>query len=194
MLLNSGVTQVLWLVSKVICGPVTQSPAEWRIPSSTESSWNTPEMLVFILKLHMQMWNDLGVPKLTKGGIKKKVKGFVGSFTRSLGRHWFWQGSGSGCRLKSTLGALSVWSMSPGIATSGEVIWQTGLGHRMVLRTSIHSYINRIKMSDWSLLASSENSGGRSKKDFDKTWTDFKRQKNGGRIGGFKDDSVSHDI
>ncbi len=59
---------------------------------------------------------------------------------------------------------LSVWSMSRGITTAGEVSWQTGPGQWMVLRTSLHSYINRIKPSNWGLSASFEHSGGKTKK------------------------------
>lgn len=33
MLLDLGVTQMLWLVLDANCGPETQRPAEWQIPS-----------------------------------------------------------------------------------------------------------------------------------------------------------------
>lgn len=91
---------------------------------------------------------------------------------------------------------LSVWSMSRGITTAGEVSWQTGPGQWMVLRTSLHSYINRIKTSNWGLSTFFSAFRKENQKDFDKTWTSFKRQKDGGRTetGGFKGNSVSHDL
>lgn len=94
-----------------------------------------------------------------KGAKKKEVKGFIGSFHKVFGDTLVLTGLWHWVQDEIHIRGLSVWSMSRGITTAGEVSWQTGPGHWMVLKTSRHSYINRIKMSNRGLLASFEHSG-----------------------------------
>lgn len=93
-----------------------------------------------------------------KGGNKKEVKGFIGSFFAVFGNTLVLTGFRLWVHIEIHIKGLSVWSMSHGITTSGGggggVSWLTGPGHWMVLRTSLHSYINRIRTSNWGLLAS----------------------------------------
>lgn len=69
---------------QIRCGAQTQNPTEWRIPSLTGSSRNSPRILSVICRYaDFQHWQ--------KGGTKKEVKGFTGSSRGSLGTYWFWQ-------------------------------------------------------------------------------------------------------
>ena len=147
MLLNSGVTQALWLVFECKLW-------FWN----TNSRWVTnsqPKACGIFQGCHVrvqiqQLWNHMGVPWLTKtGGTKKRGKRV----------HWVICGEYIGfdkapwlcVQVEIHIRGLSVWSMSRGVTTAGEVSWQTGPGHWRVLRTSLHSYINRIKTSNWGL-------------------------------------------
>lgn len=92
-------TQFLFaFVSKVLDADPLQHPA-LCLKHKVLLSDGFPGMPVFILPLQKS-------ETLTEnGGRKKGVRGFMGSFWRSLGIHWLWQHSGSGCSSKSTLGA-----------------------------------------------------------------------------------------
>lgn len=147
MLLNSGVTQVLWLVLNLNCGSETQSPAEWRIPS-----WKLVEYSRDV-SVHMQLWNSLAVFKIDKRGAQKRGKRVHWVIYGVFGNTLVLTGLQLCVQVGIHIRGLSVWSMSCGITTAGKVSWQTGPGHWMVLRTSRHSYINRIKTSNWGLLA-----------------------------------------
>lgn len=100
-----------------------------------------------------------GVVKDKKKGAKTEVKGFIGSFHKVFGDTLVLTGLQHWVQVEIHIRGLSVWSMSRGITTAGQVSWQTGPGHWMVLKTSRHSYINRIKTSNRGFLASFECSG-----------------------------------
>lgn len=139
----------------------------------------------------MQLWNDLGVPKSTKRGAQKKeVKGFIWVIYKVFGNTLVL----TVLRVEIHIRGLSVWSMSRRITTAGEVSWQTGPGHWMVLKTSLHSYINRIKMSNWGLLASFEHSRGRRKKTSMRLERPLQKASVLRMVGELKDDSVSHNL
>lgn len=160
MLLNSGVTQVLRLVSNVNCGPemscwATNSQFNWKLEEYSRDVSVHAESIDAVVIRPGSSKND------KKGGTKKRWKGSLGH----LQGLWEYIGFDSPpAWVEIHIRGLSVWSMSRGITTSGEVSWQTGPGHWMVLRTSLHSYINRIKTSNWGLLASFEHSGRRTRK------------------------------
>ena len=94
------------------------------------------------------------------GGPNKEVKEFIGSNYQVFGNTLVRTGLQLRVQVEIHIRGLSVWSMSQGITTTGEVSWQTGPSHWMVLKTSLHSYINRIKTPNGGLLVSFEHSGG----------------------------------
>lgn len=156
MLLSSGVTQVLWLVSNINHGHANKVLLSYEFPVQLRSCRRD-------VKLHMSS-------KVHQKGGTKRGKRVHWVIYRVSGNTLVLAGLRLRVQLEIHIRGLRVWSMSRWITTAGEVSWQTGPGHWIVLETSLRYYINRIKMSVQGLLASFERSEGR----IEKTWTSFK--------------------
>lgn len=77
-----GVTQMLWLMLDVNCGPQALSPAECWFPTFTEGpqSWPRVEEFTCIFEGSSE-----------KVGTRKRWEGSLGRWRGLLRVHWFWQ-------------------------------------------------------------------------------------------------------
>lgn len=117
--------------------PLSVVKSCWMMSSQIWGNWKLATCSVFKLKLHVS-------PKLRQRGPQKRgkrVHWVADEFSRNT---LVLTGIQLTLQLQIHINGLSVWSVSGRITTAAEVSGQIGPGRWMVLKTSLHSYINRI--------------------------------------------------